>query len=255
MKPTLGRIVQYVISLADIEAIEAQRARMAQLLLISPGQLGNTYVPGETVPMVIARVWSDACVNGQLILDGQDTLWVTSRNRDDLKPHQSWHFPEIHGVCELRVETTSEQPLKNGSGILPDMASPDVRAALASDAHEAVSTMAAKVARLKDELSRKRQAENDLIRDRDRLIHGDLAKLHEQVKTLTAERDEAQARAERFQDACTQRDQTLANYGHAQARQQAREEELGDIIAKQTRRLHLNEDKLKSIAYALAQVD
>lgn len=187
MKLTAGRIVQYIISLADIEAIEAQRARMAELLLISPGQIGNTYVPGEIVPMVIARTWSDTCVNGQLILDGQDTLWVTSRNRDDSKPHQSWHWPEIEGVCELRV---SEQPLKNGSGIAPDIAFPDV-----SDAHQAVSTMAAKVARLEDELDRKRQAENDLIQDRDRLIHGDIADLHKQ---LGAAHDKIKTRTDQF---------------------------------------------------------
>jgi hypothetical protein len=38
-------------------------------------------------PLVITRVWSDnpaetTCVNGQVLLDGNDNLWVTSRSQD-----------------------------------------------------------------------------------------------------------------------------------------------------------------------------
>jgi hypothetical protein len=51
-----------------------------------------------------------------------------------------------------------------------------------------------------------------------------------------------------------QRRRDHETYGKAQTAQQEREEELSAIIAKQTRRLHLNEEKLKSIALALAEV-
>lgn len=46
---------------------------------------------------------------------------------------------------------------------------------------------------LRAELERTRAHETHLIKDRDRLIHGDCARLHEQVRSLTKERDEAQA--------------------------------------------------------------
>ena len=58
--------------------------------------------------------------------------------------------------------------------------------------------LAGRAARLEDELNRKRQAENDLIRDRDRLIHGDIAKLHQQVKELTVELDDSRGAVSRF---------------------------------------------------------
>jgi hypothetical protein len=39
---------------------------------------GNKVYMGVPVPMIVTRVWSSTCVNGQVILDGNDSLWVTS---------------------------------------------------------------------------------------------------------------------------------------------------------------------------------
>lgn len=39
---------------------------------------GNTVRAGEEYPMVVVRVWGQTGVNGQVLLDGSDTLWVTS---------------------------------------------------------------------------------------------------------------------------------------------------------------------------------
>lgn len=42
--------------------------------------VGNSVSVGQQYPMVIVRVWDDppGSVNGQVLLDGTDVLWVTS---------------------------------------------------------------------------------------------------------------------------------------------------------------------------------
>lgn len=109
MKPTAARIVLYVLSQADCDSIEASRARMAELLQISAGQIGNSVKPGDIVPAIIVRAWSDTCVNAQAILDGGDTHWLMSRSLDAEKSHQSWHWPErvpvqAEAIAELACE-------------------------------------------------------------------------------------------------------------------------------------------------------
>lgn len=42
--------------------------------------IGNKANEGDVVPMLIVRCWGGDCVNGQAFLDGNDALWVTSRN-------------------------------------------------------------------------------------------------------------------------------------------------------------------------------
>ena len=73
--PTIGRIVTYVLSQQDVDRINDQRARSEGVLR------GNNVHAGDTFPMMICRVWGDtpdALVNGRVILDGTDSLWVTS---------------------------------------------------------------------------------------------------------------------------------------------------------------------------------
>lgn len=75
MKPTIGRIVHYALGSGDVEAING-RAMVA-------GHGANQHFPGQIVPMIIVKVWSEnpgtECVNGQVFYDGGGTLWVTSR--------------------------------------------------------------------------------------------------------------------------------------------------------------------------------
>ena len=43
--------------------------------------IGNQAEEGQTFPMIITRVWGDTpewAVHGQVFLDGNDVLWVTS---------------------------------------------------------------------------------------------------------------------------------------------------------------------------------
>lgn len=116
-KPSIGRIVLYVLCQEDCDAIEANRARMAELLQISSGQIGNSVRPGDIVPAVILRAWSDTCINAQALLDGFDTLWLMSRSRDDAKARKSWHWPEIERPVSARVESMPGAP---GQGVQID---------------------------------------------------------------------------------------------------------------------------------------
>lgn len=87
--PTIGRIVQYRLSDQDAEAINRRR-KDAQLnrrnIIINGGEqvhVGNNVQAGDVFPMLITRVWDvdhaeSVLVNGQVLLDGNDTYWATS---------------------------------------------------------------------------------------------------------------------------------------------------------------------------------
>ena len=74
MIPTVGRIVQYTLS--DQDAARITQARLRDVMTE-----GNSVSAGDVFPMLITRVWGSdplAAVNGQVFLDGNDNLWVTS---------------------------------------------------------------------------------------------------------------------------------------------------------------------------------
>lgn len=79
--------------------------------------------------------------------------------------------------------------------------------------------------------------------------------LSERVEQLTAELNEEHARQKRFQDQLTDRDQRLAAYANREAAADQRMEELSGKNSSLQRRLHFAEEKLKSIAFAMAEVN
>lgn len=93
MNPTIGRIVHYKLSENDAKRINTEWRT-------SNGR-GNASTAGDTVPLIIVRVWPDEGgpgipgVNGQAILDGYDTLWVTSAH-EGVEPGQ-WCWPPREG--------------------------------------------------------------------------------------------------------------------------------------------------------------
>lgn len=101
MIPTIGRIVHYTLTAQDADAINRRRAdaciRSKAIAEERPGyvvHVGNSAAMGDVYPMMITRVWGDhegAAVNGQVFLDGNDTIWVTSSTQGD-GVHQ-WHEP------------------------------------------------------------------------------------------------------------------------------------------------------------------
>jgi len=84
--PTLGRIVHYTLSEQDAEAINRRRkdARDSAASLDKTGyvaHVGNDVSAGDVYPLIITKVWGGtptSAVNGQVLLDGNDTFWATS---------------------------------------------------------------------------------------------------------------------------------------------------------------------------------
>lgn len=108
MQPTIGRTVLYTLTEHDAKTINKRRADFgafrASLHGVNPdpghrgatghvAHYGNRAYPGDVYPAVLVRVWDEATVtvNARVLLDGTDTLWVTSRPEGD-QPGQ-WHWP------------------------------------------------------------------------------------------------------------------------------------------------------------------
>lgn len=98
-KPSIGRIVHYTLSESDAGDINRRRADASRNATKhredadgSQVHTGNSAQAGDVYPMVITRVWSTetGTVNGQVLLDGNDTLWVTSRIPGDVPGSYAW---------------------------------------------------------------------------------------------------------------------------------------------------------------------
>ena len=102
-KPTVGRIVHYRLSAIDAENINRRRtsgASIAERLKSEPptwpagaqAHIGNGATAGEVFPLVVVRVHDEPhlTVNGQVLLDGNDQLWVTSAGEGTENGTWSW---------------------------------------------------------------------------------------------------------------------------------------------------------------------
>lgn len=92
--PGLGLIVQYTLTSLDAEAI-AQRRAAAQLAAANPphliGPSGADVHAGDIYAAVVVRVRSlDGALNLQVLLDGNDTLWVEHVEEGTTPGHWSW---------------------------------------------------------------------------------------------------------------------------------------------------------------------
>lgn len=90
--PTIGRIVHYTLSEDDAAYINRRRDDATAYAHNLPDgvarkptgdqrHIGNKAIEGQVYPMIIVRVWGttpESAVNGQVLLDGNDSLWVTS---------------------------------------------------------------------------------------------------------------------------------------------------------------------------------
>lgn len=103
MTPTIGQIVHYTLTNADAERINKRRndAIASGTAGRNSGAIvhfGNRAAAGETYPMIITRVWAHATelalVNGQVWLDGNDTLWATSVRQGPGEGHYVWLVTE-----------------------------------------------------------------------------------------------------------------------------------------------------------------
>lgn len=100
-KPSIGRIVHYVLSAQDAEQINRRRttgASIAQRIpegswpLGSQAHIGNPAREGQHVAAMVVTVNSPESSNLQCFLDGNDTFWATSAHEGTAPG--TWHWPE-----------------------------------------------------------------------------------------------------------------------------------------------------------------
>jgi hypothetical protein len=84
--PIVGSIVRYRLR-------EDDGARISAARLDDQSRKGNVAHGGDIVPLIVVRVWPGGHVNGQAILDGNDSLWVTSAG-EGTEPGQ-WAWPAL----------------------------------------------------------------------------------------------------------------------------------------------------------------
>lgn len=84
---TVGRLVLYRLSEQDVEAIKRRRTNAKSISDRLEGgswpegaqaHIGNDPQVGDLLPTIVVKVWENNMFNGQVFLDGNDTLWVTS---------------------------------------------------------------------------------------------------------------------------------------------------------------------------------
>ena len=102
---TSGRIVHYVTSEQDEEQVNRRRTDPHTIIQRmengswhegAQAHIGNPASYMDHLPMVITRVWDyySGVINGQVFLDGNDTLWVTSVPYSEGKLPRTWHWIE-----------------------------------------------------------------------------------------------------------------------------------------------------------------
>lgn len=84
--PTLGRTVWYRLNMVDVAAIRERRVNLGDVY-------SNPVREGDLFTAIIVKVWGDtpdAYVNLVVLLDGEDTAWVTSRQVGDKPGGYQW---------------------------------------------------------------------------------------------------------------------------------------------------------------------
>lgn len=115
MKPAIGRIVLYVISEHDAALVRERRGEHAYHQGI------NLPVVGDILPLIICRVWDPELyggkdsINGQVMLDGSGSHWVTSAHPCADKTPGTWHWPEImpkpaDSITRMDAELSDSSP-------------------------------------------------------------------------------------------------------------------------------------------------
>jgi hypothetical protein len=100
--PSTGRIVHYTLTELNADTINRRRedylkgprsSRPEGVVVKGDGaqvHVGNTARAGQILPLLVVRTLDEGKVNGQVFLDGNDTLWVTSASEGDGRGQWAW---------------------------------------------------------------------------------------------------------------------------------------------------------------------
>ncbi|NQX34293.1 hypothetical protein [Herbiconiux sp. VKM Ac-2851] len=100
--PSTGRIVLYTLAEADADAINRRRddhrngprvSGTQEIVVQGDGaqvHVGNPARADQVLPLLVVRVNPGGHVNGQVFLDGNDTLWFTSAAEGYGRGQWSW---------------------------------------------------------------------------------------------------------------------------------------------------------------------
>ncbi len=116
MKMTIGRIVHMRLSGYMADKINDDRANDT----FGSRPIGNRAKEGDTFPMIVVVVHSEEIVNGQVFLDGAETLWVTSAAEGDELGQWSWP-PRAKPVPEKTGRSSEKlaEMVEPGAGVDP----------------------------------------------------------------------------------------------------------------------------------------
>lgn len=87
-QPTVGRIIHYHLSEQDASLVNQMRETQAMV--------GNAATAGTVLPLIVTAAHSSEGVNGQVLCDGDDSIWVTSAH-EGTQPGQ-WSWPQDWSV-------------------------------------------------------------------------------------------------------------------------------------------------------------
>jgi hypothetical protein len=80
--PTIGCIVHYTLTQADADAIQQRRTEAVTTANLTGG--------GQTYPAIVVRTFGGPAANLQVLLDGPDTYWATSRPEGEGEGCWAW---------------------------------------------------------------------------------------------------------------------------------------------------------------------
>lgn len=101
-KASIGRIVHYTLSESDAQQINARRTDSAAIQdrivedrwpIGAQAHIGNRVHPGDVLPAIVVRVLPSDNISVQVLLDGTDTYWATTRPYAGDPTPGHWHWP------------------------------------------------------------------------------------------------------------------------------------------------------------------
>lgn len=92
--PTIGRIVLYRLTAEQAARVNDLRKNASLYEVGKSAQRaeGNAVEEGQVLPLIVTKIWNgeDNSVNGQLLLDGTDSLWAVAATEGSAPGQWSW---------------------------------------------------------------------------------------------------------------------------------------------------------------------